>query len=181
MTAASPDDPIPTPERDRAGVDAALAEFNALRGELVAHSTGQTAILGLGLTAVGVVIGVAFGSSSRLILLAIVPILSAVVIVTYCGEAYRVITIGRYIKIELWPYLRTKSSERLPSWEEHVVDAEKHWGSVVEYPVIGMFGLIGVGSVLLAEGMSVAAVVAEIVLVVASTVAGVYLLNRNRD
>ncbi len=42
--------------RERA-VDVAIAEFNALRAEIVSHVTAQAALVGLALTAAGVILG----------------------------------------------------------------------------------------------------------------------------
>jgi hypothetical protein len=62
------------PSPDRA-VDVGLAEFETLRAEIVNHLSAQAAVVGLGLTGLGVIIGfsVKEGGSERL-LLAIPPL-----------------------------------------------------------------------------------------------------------
>jgi hypothetical protein len=103
----------PIPER---GVDVALAEFNALRAEIVSNITAQAALVGLGLTALGVIAGfVAKEGGDERLLLGIPP-LAMLVALLHAAWSYRSASIGNYIANTLWPYLETQVGE-LPSWE----------------------------------------------------------------
>lgn len=166
--------------RDRATVDVALAEFNALRAELTTHMTGQNTMIGLGVTAIGVVVGLAFGGSGDRQLLAIVPIVASVIILTYCGEAYRIVSIGRYIRDVLWPFLSERTHDRLPSWEGSLLTSERGPGSIVESPVIVMFFVVGLITAFLADDIPVWIKALEAAAVAASLLFGIVLIRRRR-
>lgn len=99
--------------------EAAIAEFNALRAEILSHLTAQTAVVGLGVTALGIIVGfvVKEGADDRLLL--VVPPLGMFVILLHVAESYRMTMLGDYIRNELWPFLQ-KDAEGLPSWEGRV-------------------------------------------------------------
>lgn len=166
--------------RNRATIDAALAEFTALRSELITHTNTQNALVGFGLSAVGVVVGLSFSAPGRQQLLTIVPIVASVVILAYCGEAFRVISIGCYIRYRLWPFLGHRAGDDLPSWEEHVAVVERGWGGVVEVPIIGMFATAGVIGAVLADGVPIAINVIELIVVAGAAGLGILLIHRGR-
>jgi hypothetical protein len=169
----------PGSSTDRAVVDAALAEYNALRTELVAHSAAENAVVGLGLTGIGVVAGVAFGGSGNRHLLAIAPLVASVIILAYCGEAYRVISIGRYIRDDLWPFIQHRTSTDLPSWENSLkAGRRKTLSGIVEVPIVGMLYAIGLACALLANGVPVEAKVAAITILTISAVLGFFFTRR---
>ncbi|MCA1671370.1 MAG: hypothetical protein LC799_03930 [Actinobacteria bacterium] len=100
-------------------VDVALAEFNALRTEIVSRITTQMTTTSLGLAALGVVVGfVVQGNSNRTLLLA-VPLLTLVVNLVSTAHGYYISVIGNYIREKLWPYLQGQVG-MLPSWEVEV-------------------------------------------------------------
>jgi hypothetical protein len=112
--AGSPDYP------DRA-VDVAIAEFNALRAEIVSHVTAQAALVGLALTAAGVIVGftVKEGADQRLLLA--IPPLTLLVVLLHTAETFRAALIGRYIAEELWEDLEGRVG-KLSSWEAKVAE-----------------------------------------------------------
>lgn len=77
-----------SPGKDRV-VDVALAEFNALRAEIVGHTTAQYAFVGVALTALGVILGLVIreGGDGRLPLA--VPPLTALVSLLHAAISYR--------------------------------------------------------------------------------------------
>ena len=105
---------------DRSVIDIALAEFNALRAEIITHQNIQAALIGVGLTAIGVLIGVALkdgGSGSSELLLAVPPISVAIVLLRTAYNIH-VVALGNYIGSELLPFLKGRVCvDALPSWE----------------------------------------------------------------
>lgn len=68
----SPQLPALDPKR---AIDVAVAEFNALRAEIVARMTKQAALLGVSLTALGVIAGLAYqDAGDERLLLGIPPL-----------------------------------------------------------------------------------------------------------
>jgi len=112
----------------RPGADVALAEFNALRAEMMSHSGAQGALMALVITAIGVIAGfvVKEGGSDRLLL--VLPFLVAAVGIYYSEHTRRMGVLGEYIREELWPYLAPPSGIegdcdlRFPSWERTLGD-----------------------------------------------------------
>jgi hypothetical protein len=106
--------------RERA-VDVAIAEFNALRAEIVSHVTAQAALVGLALTAAGVILGftVKEGADQRLLLA--IPPLTLLVVLLHTAETFRAALIGRYIATELWEDLEGRVG-KLRSWEARVAE-----------------------------------------------------------
>ncbi len=105
---------------DRA-VDVAIAEFNALRAEIVSHVTAQAALVGLAITAAGVIVGftVKEGADQRLLLA--IPPLTLLVVLLHTAETFRAALIGRYIAVELWEDLEGRVG-KLSSWEAKVAE-----------------------------------------------------------
>jgi hypothetical protein len=100
-------------------VAVALAEFNALRAEVVSHITAQAALVGLGLTALGVVAGLVIEEGGDQRLLLAIPPLATLVVLLHAAGTYRLALIGHYISTTLWPYLdKQVRGEPLPSWEK---------------------------------------------------------------
>lgn len=98
-------------------VDVAVAEFNALRAEIIQLNTAQAAFVGISITALGVVIGLGVRKDDRLLL--IIPPLAILVTLVYAGYAFRASEIGRYIGTKLWPYLQQRVGD-VPSWEAYI-------------------------------------------------------------
>jgi hypothetical protein len=115
------------PSPDRA-VDAALAEFEALRAEIISNMNSQAALAGLALTAVGVIVGLTVkeGASERLLLA--IPPLTLFMVLLHTGSSYRLNIIGGYIRKDLWPYIRDRVGDQgLPSWEARVAARQQSW------------------------------------------------------
>ncbi len=110
-------------------MDIALAEFNGLRAEIVSRATAQSATLGLGLTAIGLVFGFAVKNRAGGDELLAVPPLALFLNLIYSAETFRIISIGEYIRTELWPYLERQAGQ-LPSWEQRVAAIRRRKSTV---------------------------------------------------
>jgi hypothetical protein len=97
--------------------DAALAEFNALRAEITNRMTSTAALMGVGLSALGVIVGLVVKEHGDQRLLLAVPPLALTVNSLWAVENRQVGLIGQYIRTRLWPYL-ADTDERMPSWED---------------------------------------------------------------
>jgi hypothetical protein len=109
-------------------VDAALAEFQALRAEIISNLNSQAALVGLSLTAVGVIVGLTVkeGGSQRLLLA--IPPLTLFMVMLHIGSSYRLSLIGRYIQKDLWPYIAERAGDpALPSWEAETAARQLSW------------------------------------------------------
>jgi small-conductance mechanosensitive channel len=100
-------------------VDVALAEFAAVRALINLRFQMQVAILGSGLTALGVLVGLVIDDKADRQLLLLVPVLGSSVSVLYAEQNRRIVLMGEYINTSLWPYLRRLTKAPVPSWEEH--------------------------------------------------------------
>ena len=112
-----PDPGSASPDR---AIDVLTAEFSALRAEIVARMTKQAAILGAGLTAIGVIAGLALQKDGDERLLLGVPVLAALINVLYAADGYRAAKMGEYMRVELWPQLRSLTGGSLTCWEDTV-------------------------------------------------------------
>jgi len=117
-------------------VDVALAEFTALRAEIVSVSTAQRALVGIGLTALGAIFGFALNAKGNEHLLLAVPPLAALLSLLHAGESARAASIGAYIRDNLWRHIRHQVGTGQPSWEEHKAERRRSWTSVPRAIVI---------------------------------------------
>jgi hypothetical protein len=104
--------------------DVDLAEFAALRAEIVGHQSAQTTLVSVCLTAIGVVIGLVLsdkGAPGELLL--VVPLISSGLGLFYASHSRACLIIGQYIRIRLWPRLRG-AGEGL-SWEEYLLSLRR--------------------------------------------------------
>jgi len=132
----------PRPAADRA-VDVVLAEFNALRTEMVGYLSAQAAVVGLGLTALGVITSLAVGKDGDDGLLMAIPPLVALIVLVHTASTYRVAKIGDYIRESLWPDLEDRVGA-IPSWERYLAGQRSRYRAVVkaiavDFPAMGLF------------------------------------------
>lgn len=122
--------------------EVSLAEYKALRDELLGIRQIQTAVLTAALTILAAVGGVALTKKGgRVEILLVLPfVLSGLgVIIIQCAAG--VTLIGDYIRTELWTGITVNASARLPSWEvfleEVRCDARKRYRfSVIIAPLL---------------------------------------------
>jgi hypothetical protein len=97
-------------------VDVAIAEFNALRAELVGGRGNQKNVAALALTAYGLLFTISFGKDGDVRLLLLVPPLGLVFSILHLAESAHINSIGRYVRVKLWPELM-QLTEYPFSWE----------------------------------------------------------------
>ncbi len=85
-------------------IDIALAEFIALRGLIATMYQMRLALLAGGLTAMGVVAGLALHQDSNRNLLLLIPALAATTVMINSELGRRIRLNGRYIYTKLWPF-----------------------------------------------------------------------------
>ncbi|MFE7506759.1 hypothetical protein [Promicromonospora sp. NPDC057488] len=97
----------------RAALDVTLAEFNALRSEIVARVSGQTASVGIGVTALGAFF--TFGSSTAA---TFIPVAAMCMSLLTAVNWYWIQFIGMYIRKHVWPRLQQLGEQtESPGWE----------------------------------------------------------------
>ncbi len=120
-------------------VDVLLAEYNALRAEIVTHVTIQGAVVGLGLTAIGVIAGLAAKEGGGYAILLVIPPLSLFISLIYSAETYRSAALEIYLYGELWPALEDRVGALPPSWELSAgSDRRFSWGAAAEVLLIDL-------------------------------------------
>jgi hypothetical protein len=152
--AISTHEPPSRDDRRDTAVEVALAEFNALRGEMLNHMNAQATLMGIGLTALGFVFGFAIRDGGDRQLLLTVPLLATFVSLLHAGRYYQISVIASYIRERLWPYLQRQIGEELPSWEMHIA---MHRGDrrnfmlshLIDTPAIALFVAASVFALLL--------------------------------
>ncbi len=133
-------------------MDAALAEFQALRAEIISNLNSQAALAGLALTAVGVIVGLTAkkGASERLLLA--IPPLTLFLVLLHIGSSYRLNLIGRYIQKDLWPYIAERVGDpALPSWEARTATRQRSLKAApvalfINFPAMAILILVSIGA-----------------------------------
>ncbi len=108
-----------------------LAEFTSLRAEKVSYLTGQAAVVGIGITALGVIAGFVAKEGHDRLLLAVPPLVMLVVL-SYAAGSYRSNQLGNYIRDHLWRGLEAKVGEELPSWQREIAKARVKPAAIVK-------------------------------------------------
>jgi hypothetical protein len=141
-------------------VEAALAEYDAHRAEVVSEAQAQQHILALGATAIGVVIAGAFNVwddqlLATLAFLLVVPLLSALVLIQWAGRATAMMRVGVYLE-RLERTLASHTSAPVPilTWEETLAAMRpaKPWTPQAgwnDFGAVGIFALLSAGSIAL--------------------------------
>jgi hypothetical protein len=171
-------------------VDVAIAEFNALRAEIITALTAQATFTGIAFTAIGVLFGFAVNKDGEPTILLGAPFISALTILAYTGAALRISSLGSYIRSFLWPYIRSKTDELIPSWEHSHYEHRASSGTSLAGNLTG----VTVGSSLFVLGMTSAIIapapdalstslkyIAMVVLPTATLTSLTLLLVRRRD
>jgi hypothetical protein len=81
--------------------DAILAEFNALRAEVIARQNSQQALLSIQLTAAGALFSLALSGAGRAAVLLILPLVTYMLAGRHVSHSYACLSIGTYIRTEL--------------------------------------------------------------------------------
>jgi hypothetical protein len=108
------------PQSSDSAITVALAEFQALRAEMVSRTSSQATLIGVGFTAMGVIVGFTVKDGGDVRLLLALPLVALVVNLLWSIESRRVTLSGAYIRESLWPRLERWVGRELPSWEADV-------------------------------------------------------------
>ena len=158
-----------------------MAEFDALRSDILARTNAQFTLAGAGLTAVGVAVGVAFSEKGNAQVVIAVPFLSAAIILAYTFESMRVVYNRRIHTLQTVALAKQAACEEeaLPSWEKYLSETGGRHRSILtsgltEGALVGIFLIAGIVLAIWSPGVSVELKVSGCVAVVgATTVAGV--------
>jgi hypothetical protein len=77
----------------------------------------QMAVFTAGVTAIGVIAGLALQEGGNKNLLLFISVLAPILICTHSDLRNRIGQNGAYIGAKLWPYIQTLTDDSLPSWE----------------------------------------------------------------
>jgi hypothetical protein len=166
-------------------IEAALAEYEAHRAEVLAQGAAQQQHLALGATAVGVVVAGAFNVWDERLLatiafMAVVPILSAFVLVQWAGSTAAMMRVGGYLEA-LETAIGSSLSAPAPvlTWEASLASRhpDRRWRPQAgwsDFGALAIFALLAGGSLALGayRGWSGH----EVAVTVVTTVEGVLLL-----
>jgi hypothetical protein len=98
-------------------LQAALAEFNGIRARMDVFSQAQVTLFTAGITAIGVIAGLALDKQKYNLLL-FISIVAPVLVSTHSDLRNRIGMNGAYIRFKLWPYIVELTDPKLPSWED---------------------------------------------------------------
>ncbi|GIF47172.1 hypothetical protein DFJ67_7203 [Asanoa ferruginea] len=85
------------------GQESALAEFNALRAEIMGRQTNTQQLLSIQLTVSGAVFSLALSSPGRSAVLLILPLITFMLAGRHVAHSYACLSIATYIRSELSP------------------------------------------------------------------------------
>jgi len=114
------------PDRDLV-INAALAEYTALRAEVTNRISGQDTTLNLYMTATAAIFGLALSGHADSLILLVVPLLSAVARLLYHNHNLYIRLVSAYLNDQLRPLVTDRLGEPRPlGWQERT--AEYHRG-----------------------------------------------------
>jgi hypothetical protein len=139
-------DQAPNEHATDLALQAALGEFSAIRQRMDVFAQAQVAVFTTGITAAGVVAGLAL-DKHRLNLLLFISVLAPVLASTHSDLRNRIGDNGIYIGQALWPYIQSLTRDDLPSRSEH-------WETEVDRRLV-LVGVIQAPALLLSMSVAV--------------------------
>ena len=115
-----------TPREDKPVVMSALvAEFNAMRGEIIFRATSQATLMQINIAAAGTVAVFALAEKSRALTMIIIPILSPILGILWLDHDATIMKLGLFIKNKLKPaYRRIVPTFDFPDYESYADGAD---------------------------------------------------------
>jgi hypothetical protein len=140
--------------------EAAIAEYQAHRAEVVSEAEAQQRILALGATAVGIIVAGAFNVwddqlLASLAFLFVVPLLSALVLVQWAGRATAMMRVGVYLeRLESALAEQTAAPPPVLTWEETLAEMrpDRPWKPQAgwnDFGAVGVYALLAAGAIAL--------------------------------
>jgi hypothetical protein len=83
------------------GQEGALAEFNALRAEIIARQNSQQGLLSIQLTATGAIFSLALSGAGHSAVLLVLPLITFMLSGRHVSHSYACLSIATYIRVEL--------------------------------------------------------------------------------
>jgi hypothetical protein len=107
------------PGQDASTLTAALAEFQALRAEIVQRIQAQQGLYALCVLGNGALLGAGLaGTKAHPAVFLCIPFVSSAIGLAYADHTRRIFYIGEYIRDRLWPSITGLVERPLQSWEE---------------------------------------------------------------
>jgi hypothetical protein len=105
-------------------MSALVAEFNAMRAEILFRATSQATLVQLNITAAGTVAVFALADGARAPTMIIIPILSPILGILWLDHDATILKLGRFIKMSLKPACNAVAGFNLPDYEKYADDAD---------------------------------------------------------
>lgn len=115
-----------------------LAEFQALREEILHRLRTNVMLMTFNVTASGVIIGYGFSHDSQIFL--ITPLVTSLFGLFIIGQNTRIYELGDYIRTNLEPRINQTCSFQVLGWESYFNRVKEHFWSnfwIVPFPVLG--------------------------------------------
>jgi hypothetical protein len=148
-----------TLEGEKQLIGVLLAQFNACRGEILARSASQATLMGLNISAVGVIAGFYFSAHADPRLLLVIPLLSPMLGIIWQDHAINIGNIGRFIQQSIMPRLKATLKTDLPDYEVTIREFERLQGRrliLLVAPTVLMFAILPLGALIVAFNAIVA-------------------------
>jgi hypothetical protein len=112
------------PEDKSVIMSALVAEFNAMRAEILFRATSQATLMQLNITAAGTVAFFALADGTRALTMIIIPILSPILGILWLDHDATILKLGRFIKTDLKPACSAVANFNLPDYERYAEGAD---------------------------------------------------------
>lgn len=149
-------DPILSPgtlEADKQLITVLLAQFNACRAEIQSRSSNQAALVGLNITAIGIIAGYYFAYRANPLVLLVIPLLSPMLGIMWADHAINIGNLGRFVQNRLMPLLSATLKHELPDYEIWIRTFEQKKGRrllLLIAPMLLMFAILPAAALALA-------------------------------
>lgn len=132
---------------------ALLAEFNAMRGEILFRATSQATLMQLNITAAGTVVVFALTEPARAFTMIIIPILSPILGILWLDHDATIMKLGHFIKVQLKPAFNRVGGFDFPDYERYAEGADALPApkfAILNFTiaVFATFGLLPLGALL---------------------------------
>ncbi len=101
-------------------MNAVLAEFNAIRAEILFRATSQATLIQINITAVATIVGFVFANQANPLILVIIPILSPVLGMLWLDHDASIAWLGNFIKMEIKVKYNTISAFDYPDYQTYM-------------------------------------------------------------
>jgi hypothetical protein len=105
-------------------MSALVAEFNAMRAEILFRATSQATLMQLNITAAGTVAFFALADGTRAATMIIIPILSPILGILWLDHDATILKLGRFIKTDLKSACNAVANFELPDYERYAESAD---------------------------------------------------------